>query len=384
MLQLALCAATLPPPERLILPSRTRWFATLAILAMTVLALGSAEVIARFAFPGFADDSHYQELLLARLLNSGLVVESPGDPSRFLAYSPNAVRTFSGPEYRYTVRTNSLGFRSKEIQPAVPGEYRVLLLGDSMFVGIGSEEEQTIAVRLEERSRAAGGPGGKNLSAFNFAVGGFNTAQELSVLRHFGAEIRPSLVVLGFFVGNDFLPNALARFDEQGNYAVDDGKLKDLREGVRTGHAGLYLPSAVWRILALNLLVPRLRYRMASTPEVMHRSLELLGEVNNDCRALGVPLLIVMIYPREGVEGGWVASWSGSREVAQELIRLGRGEGLQILDLLSVMRGATDARDCYYKSDGHLTPAGNARVADAIYRVISQGAGPGESRRASP
>lgn len=355
------------------MPSRPRLFAAMAILGMAALVLAAAELIARVTFKGYAEDQEYVRLVLERLLNSGLVAENQGgDPSRFLAYTPHVEKTFEAPEYRYTVRTNSLGFRSREIEPPSADEDRLLLLGDSMFFGVGAEEDDTIAARLEQRSRQETALEKRRLAVFNFAVGGFNTAQEISVLRHFGETVRPSEVVLGFFVGNDFLTNAVAGVDAQGNYAVDDRKLQDLRETVRAEHAWLFAPSVVWRVLALNLYVPRLRYTLATAPEMMGRSLDLLRAARDDCRALGVPFLVVMVYPREGVQGGWRARWSGSRRAAQALIRRGRAEGIDILDLLTVMRGGTDAQDCYFSTDGHLNPAGNARVAAAIYGAIAK------------
>ncbi|MCI0656881.1 MAG: hypothetical protein L0170_07400, partial [Acidobacteria bacterium] len=238
------------------------------------------------------------------------------------------------------------------------------------FVGIGAEEEERIDVRLQEVGQRGAGGDIPSLSVFNFAVGGFNTAQELVVLRHFIGEVRPDEVVLGFFVANDILPNAIVRVDEAGNYQVDPEKAQALMEEVRKERSLLFIPSVVWRIPALNLYVPRLRYDFALKPEVMDRSFDLLRQVQEDCRKQGAALRVVVIYPRDGVRGGWLEAWSRSRSAGQKVVRFCRTQRIEVLDLLSVMSGSDDAQKYYYRRDGHLRPEGNRAVAEALYREI--------------
>jgi hypothetical protein len=338
---------------------------------MGTVTLAAAETVARFAFPGYADDSQYGERLFGRFMNSGVVVQNrAGDPRRFLAYTPNEVQTFVAPEYRYTMHTNSLGFRSKEIDSPKAGVFRVLLLGDSMFLGIGAEEGERIDVRLEEAGKQGAGGGIPSLSVLNFSVGGFNTAQELAVLRHFIGEARPDVVVLGFFVANDFLPNATVSVDEAGNYAVDPQRTQALKEQVGTDRPFLFFPSVVWRILALNLYVPRLRYTVAATAVVMDRSFDFLRRMQQECQEHGAKLLVVVIYPIDGVRGGWVEAWSGSRGVGRQVTEFCRQQGIEVLDLLSAMSGSADATRLFFRKDGHLNPEGNRVVADAVYREL--------------
>jgi hypothetical protein len=335
------------------------------------LTLAAAELIARLAFPVYSDDSRYAELLFRRFMNSLAVVENRGgDSRRFLAYTPNSVQTFTSPEYRYTMHTNSLGFRSKELTPPRTGEYRVWLIGDSMLLGVGAGEQERIDVQLEELGRLESGDSIPSLSVFNFSVGGFNTAQELVVLRQFIGEVHPDAVVIGFFVANDFLPNATWKVDSAGNYQVDPEREQALREEVGAKRPYLLFPSVVWRIPALNLYMPRLRYAVASRPEIMGRSFDLLRQIQEDCRKQGVALLVVVIYPWDAVRGGWLEAWTRSRSAGQEVVRFCRTQGIEVLDLLSVMSGSGDAQKYFFRKDGHLKPEGNRVVAEALYREI--------------
>ena len=342
----------------------------LAVLLVSGLTLAAAELIARLAFPGYySDDSQYAELLYKRFMNSLAAVEG-GDSRRLFGYTPNAVHTFTSPEYQYTMHTNSLGFRSKELTPPRIGEYRVWLIGDSMLLGVGSGDQERIDVQLEELGRIGSGDSIPSLSVFNFSVGGFNTGQELAVLRQYVGEVHPDVVVIGFFVANDFLPNATWKVDAAGNYQVDPERIQALREEVGTKRPYLLFPSVVWRILALNLYMPRLRYAVASRPEVMGRSFDLLRQVQEDCRKQGAALLVVVIYPWDGVRGGWLEAWSRSRSAGQKVVRFCRTQGIEVLDLLSVMSGSGDAQKYFYRKDGHLRPEGNRAVAEALYREI--------------
>ena len=63
--------------------------------------------------------------------------------------TPNATLTESRLGKTVTYRTNSLGFRTREIEPRLPGEYRVLLVGDSYFYGVMMNEEETLGAQLE-------------------------------------------------------------------------------------------------------------------------------------------------------------------------------------------------------------------------------------------
>ena len=346
----------------------------LAVLLMLGVTLIAAELIARLAFPVYSDDPRYSRLVFERLLNSGVVAQNQGgDPERFLAYTPNAVSTVETPEYRYTMHTNSLGFRSKEIVAPRSGEYRVWLLGDSMFVGVGAQETERIDVQLEELGRRGAAGDIAGLSVFNFSVGGFNTGQELAVLQRFIQEVRPDRVVLGFFVGNDFLPNAIVTVDKSGHYAVDSERAQSLAAEVETECPFVFAPSVVWRILALNLFVPRLRYVLASRPEILDRSFGFLRRIQEECRQHGAALMVVVIYPRDGVGGGWVEDWSHSRAAGETIVRFCRREGIEVLDLLSIMSGSSAARKFFFKNDGHFNPAGNRAVAEALYREMLSG-----------
>lgn len=96
-----------------------------------------------------------------------------------------------------SLTTNSLGLRSPEIPvEKPPGEFRVLLLGDSAMYGHGVEESATFARRLEGllRRRDPSRP----VAVINAAVPGYTTYQGKWMLREVGLALSPDVIVVGF------------------------------------------------------------------------------------------------------------------------------------------------------------------------------------------
>lgn len=103
------------------------------------------------------------------------------------------------------VVTNSEGFRGPEFQVAKgPNTFRIVVLGDSVTFGVGARFEETYGQQLR-RMLAAQYPDRK-IEVLNMAVAGYNTRQELIVLREKALTYVPDLVVLGFY-WNDVLGN---------------------------------------------------------------------------------------------------------------------------------------------------------------------------------
>jgi lysophospholipase L1-like esterase len=97
------------------------------------------------------------------------------------------------------VAFNELGLRDDPIRPKAEGEYRVLLLGDSVAFGWGVERERAIASRLEGRLRPLLG---RPVRVINTGVGSYNTVQEWRFLTSIGFGLDPDAVCL-LYVAND-------------------------------------------------------------------------------------------------------------------------------------------------------------------------------------
>ena len=105
-------------------------------------------------------------------------------------HQPNLHRNAFG----VVVRTNSLGFRGPEwsLQKS-PGTYRIALIGDSHAFGFGVVFEQTVGEVLAELLT---NDSTRQYEVLNFAANGYNSQQQLAVLRHYVLSFQPDLILV--------------------------------------------------------------------------------------------------------------------------------------------------------------------------------------------
>jgi len=271
------------------------------------ITIAGVELLSRLTFPDHADDDKYLSMAFTKLLNSSVVFDSSQQnySKKFgFRLSANAEKRMVSDEFEFTARTNSLGFRSKEINPKRNDEYRVLLLGDTFFWGMGVEEENMISSNLELMESQLSIPH-LSLSVYNYSMPGYNTSQESLVLRAYAHQVNPDHVILGFFPGNDVIPNALTFIDEEGNIASHHEMIQRAKKNLRRSFSLLF-HSIVFRILAVSTYVPKVRYEIATRGEIIRRSYALLKELKRETQSLGSWLSVVIIHPRDSVSGGLV------------------------------------------------------------------------------
>jgi len=100
------------------------------------------------------------------------------------------------------IQTNDQGFRDRQahIPPKQPGEFRIVVLGDSFTFGPGVEYERLYTTLLGSRL-ARSHP---EVKVINLAVEGYNIIQYEAVLEEVGLDLKPDLVLLAMFPVNDF------------------------------------------------------------------------------------------------------------------------------------------------------------------------------------
>lgn len=97
--------------------------------------------------------------------------------------------------------TNQFGFNDRDysLQKA-PGTFRILVAGDSFGWAGGLDGNYTaILERMFE-----GRDGSHKVDVVNTGYPGTHTGEQLLMLKKFGLQYNPDLVILGFFAGNDF------------------------------------------------------------------------------------------------------------------------------------------------------------------------------------
>ncbi len=122
--------------------------------------------------------------------------------------------------YDYLGASNSLGFRDREHAVAKPkGVYRVVVLGDSIAAGLHVERNQDVFPPLLEQLLDQAG---RRAEVINLAVSGYNTQQEVEMLREKGLQYHPDLVLVAYTMSSrehldgDILATLLAAEQRQG------------------------------------------------------------------------------------------------------------------------------------------------------------------------
>jgi len=98
--------------------------------------------------------------------------------------------------------TNQFGFNDRDYPlQKTPGVFRILVLGDSYSWAGGREGNYTAVLErmFEHHDRS------HKIDVINAGYSMTHTGEQLAMLRKFGLQYNPDLVVLGFFVGNDFV-----------------------------------------------------------------------------------------------------------------------------------------------------------------------------------
>lgn len=115
-----------------------------------------------------------------------------------IGYEPVPL-VYSGRElsfYDYLGASNNLGFRDREHAVAKPaGVYRIAVLGDSIAAGLHVERNEDIFPPILERLLVQDG---LRAEVINLAVSGYNTQQEVEMLREKGLQYHPDLVVVAY------------------------------------------------------------------------------------------------------------------------------------------------------------------------------------------
>jgi lysophospholipase L1-like esterase len=345
---------------------KSTWLHLCIALLLTAVCFEGA---ARLMWPEVADDEAYWETAFVRLLNSGVRVEGSrlSEPIALgQQLSANASRTYRSPEYEHLAQSNALGFRTRDLRPRQSGEYRMLWVGDSMLFGIGVHRAEMASVVVEAKAAADG----KLLRVYNYSITGQNTAQQLWVAREYIERVKPDHLVLGLFTANDIIPNAVVELTDEGVYRIDPQQYGRLKERMRNEFPPVLRSSSLFRYFALPIWVPRLRYQISLTTDVLQRTVALLEAFKRLARQHGCKLTVVIIQPRDAVEDGLIQMWSRSRRVSEALGTACEVNGIEALDLLSYMNGVDDRKGLFYPKDGHFNASGQRRVAEAVYKSL--------------
>ncbi len=295
------------------------------------------------------------------------------------------------PDFAMDVRTNGLGLRNPEIGPKRPGTRRVLVVGDSYAFGFGVQQAEAFPARLEALLKAEG----KDAEVINAGVFGWGPDQEMIWLEREGLKLRPDVVVIAFYVGNDVLDSADKRFFE-----LADGKLKRVKPLLsdeemkalefkswlrRNVYVYAFLSEKVRTLLAAaesgagEPVDEREMFKATDSPDVARGwgvAEAAVAEMARASKAAGAEPLLMVIpsrlqYVREKCGpgekclpmDGEALDWG---KPGRRLRAFAEARGLKLLDLLPVFEAREDRDALNLPLDGHWNAAGHGVAAEAL------------------
>ncbi len=228
----------------------------------------------------------------------------------------------------------------------------ILFIGDSVVMGYGVREEDSLPRRLETR---VGRP------VINAGVIGYGSLQEARLARRLLPTVRPRIILLGICL-NDIAPNRQYRLR-----IAPKGRAARFAEVLRE-HSALFhamkkrihaIAKKLGQVKAerTDLSLPALDRLLAEDPE---GALADFRRALEEFASLGVPVRLVLFPLREQMgPGAQVSPQERIGEAASEA-------DLPLLDLLEPLRGC---QDCFI-DPCHLSPRGTGRAAAIIARWL--------------
>lgn len=312
--------------------------------------------------------------------------------------APNFSGTFTRQEFKTEITTNSYGLRDYEYTGKKPNDFNILALGDSFVWGAyGTSINQTFVKILESKLNENSST--MNYRLINAGVPGYGTDQQLLYLKADGNKFKPDLVLLNFFVGNDFFDNAQA-----GELTVKDGALVTNKAEIKKTEKirnFLLLNSHSYRIIERGAIVlfgdviqRYVRGRIQNDAlesglfikpasgqieSQFQATRNILDEMNSYLKSKNIKFVVVIIpldyqvdenrkqiFIQNNLEGKNFDMKQPQKAIAE----WAKDSDVFVIDLLPDLAELEKNHDLYWKLNAHFNVQGNEEVADIIFENL--------------
>ena len=119
----------------------------------------------------------------------------------YIFYSDDSYNRFRGKPYadHWGFKLNSMGFKDEEFTPKEADSYRIIGIGDSFSFGVVPYDHNYLTL-TESQLRQQD----LNVEVLNMGISGTGPEDYLALLVQEGLPLQPDMLLLSFFVGNDF------------------------------------------------------------------------------------------------------------------------------------------------------------------------------------
>ena len=272
-------------------------------------------------------------------------------------------------------KTNSRGFRGPEFEIAkAPGTRRILFLGDSFTFGEGVYFEDTYPQKFAEAARVQGLFGNQALEPLDLGVGGYNTKQEVALLKSFEGKLGEDAIVLGYTLNDaeDLL------------FKQDDifGLVRRRREAEVQD---VTLPSSfapwwvkisrvhkiLWHFYEAKKVTESttVHYRdlYAEGSPGIQRVEQALDDLASYPKEYNKPVVIVLFPVLFQIKAGYPFA-----DIHQKLIEEFQKRGFSYIDLLPLLESYDDAKLWVHPTDQHPNEIVHSIAAEQLVKVFEK------------
>ncbi|MEM3122317.1 MAG: SGNH/GDSL hydrolase family protein [Candidatus Pacearchaeota archaeon] len=249
------------------------------------------------------------------------------------------------------VKTNSFGIRDKEYSLEKPKNIiRIIGLGDSVTFGAYIEEKDTFLNVLEEKLNENG-----NYEVINFALSGYNTEQNLAVLKHKAIKFNPDIVLL-VFVYNDF--------EEPTNPIAEDSFIQKLRNLMRHVYT---VRLAYWNYIKLteeSKIETEYSKLDETRKQITFDSMKKMAEISKKNNVK----FVVLIWPHLPV-------WQNDfyQGYKKDIIKLAEESKFYVIEMDDIWQGYNE-EELIVPKEGHPNALANRIVGEKLYEsFLNQG-----------
>lgn len=309
--------------------------------------------------------------------------------------------------------SNSQGFRDRE-RTVDRGQVRtrVLAIGDSQTYGAGVTYDEAFPTLLEKRLQQVE-PSGE---VINLGVSGWEPPEELHLLKVYGLQFKPDIVLMNFFVGNDIIRRRGAYWEQpivvggQSYYVHATGNVihdaispdrwflyHDLNYVFQVGMVHLKSWRRQGSVGATDLAVP-LRSRSGYLQELDERTdiylvrepkeiqlqwdktMRTLAEFKQVLDERGIRMLLVLLPDHVQVDQQLRQEFLAARgedpshfdfEKPQRMLKeWGGRNSVPTIDVLPQFREAALLKPLYFETDLHMTTAGHRLVSEGVWPIL--------------
>ena len=316
-------------------------------------------------------------------------------------FSYNSSQVHKSCDFNVKYNMNNLGFREEDFDFSKPNKKtKIIMIGDSMIMGHGVKESDTIPRILEKKLRA----NNHDSQVVNLGLSAANPSLYSQVFRFIALRLKPDIVIVNYYSGNDpqemvpyakqnqtykyirnifdrIMPRTLSFLNKRVSILMGQGFFSQKKELVVKKCLSL-------KDQALEILKGPNDFIFLNNPEyqiAVQRINSLFIKMQEECEKRGIKFYVNNIdsfiqtrpkywklYAEAKAGKDWFSSHQGPYKANHKFLdELHTQKNISLIKPLNELWRYT-GESLYYEHDGHLNPRGTKLVANTIYKKLDE------------